>query len=362
MNGAEGGGSGAWLLYGANGFTGRLIAEEAASRGERPVLAGRRAEAVREVAEPLGLEWRAFPLDDPPALRRGIEGARAVLLAAGPFAFTSRPVVEGCLAAGIHYLDVTGEISAFEAVFARYAEASDRGVALLPGCGFGVVPTDCLAASLAARLPGAARLELAFGADRASPSRGTVRTMIQGLARGGAVREAGRIRRVPIAWRTRVVPFRDRPRLAVTVPWGDVATAWWSTGIPDIVVWMAVSTRVARLARGLRLVARGLGIPPVRRAAGALAAHAARGPDAVARHEGRAHVWGRAEHSGGTAVEGWGETPEGYRFTAVASVESVRRLLAAPRAGALTPSLAFGAGFLNELPGCSIDVGPLEGA
>lgn len=345
-----------WLLYGANGFTGRLIAAEAAARGERPVLAGRREDAVREVAEPLGLAWRAFPLDDEAALRRGIEGAGAVLLAAGPFSQTSRPVVGACLDIGAHYLDITGEIAVLESVFARDADARSRGVALLPACGFDVVPSDCLAASLARALPEAVRLELAFAAPGGGPSAGTAKSMLEGLARGGAIREGGRIRPVPIAWRRTVIPFRDRPRLAVTIPWGDIATAYRSTGIPHIVVWMAAPTGVTHVAPLLRLAGRALRLDPVRRLAQRAVGRAVAGPDAEARRRGRTQLWGRAEDATGRWVEGWAETPEAYRFTAVASVECVRRLLAAPRAGALTPSLAFGPQFLRELPECELEI------
>ncbi len=353
-----------WLLYGANGYTGRLIAEEAAARGERPVLAGRREAPVREVAEPLGLAWRVFPLDDARALRRGIEGAPAVLLAAGPFSRTSRPVVEAALAAGAHYLDITGEIAAIEAAFARDAEARESGVALLPACGFDVVPSDCLAASLAAALPGAARLDLAFAALGGGPSAGTAKSMLEGLARGGAIREGGRIRRVPIAWGQRIVPFHDRPRLVVSIPWGDVATAWRSTGIPDIVTWMAAPRALVRAAPLLRLAGVALRAGPARRLAQRIAGRAVSGPDRESRSAGVSQLWGRVEDGAGRAVEGWARTPEGYRFTAMSSVACVRRLLAEPRpgaaeprAGALTPSLAFGAGFLADLPECALEIG-----
>jgi short subunit dehydrogenase-like uncharacterized protein len=222
------------------------------------------------------------------------------------------------------------------------------------------VPSDCLAASLAQALPGGARLELAFAALGGGPSAGTAKSMIEGLAKGGAVREGGRIRRVPIGWRRRIVPFRDRPRPAVTIPWGDVATAYRSTGIPDIVVWMAAPRRVTRAAPVLRLAGRALKAAPLRRIAQGIVGRAVAGPDSAARAAGRSQLWGRVEHADGRAVEGWAETPEGYRFTAASSVECVRRLLAAPRAGALTPSLAFGAGFLRELPECALEVGPLK--
>jgi len=349
-----------WLLYGAYGYTGRLIAAEAVARGERPMLAGRREAPLRAVAEPLGLPWRAFPLDDPRALHHGLDGSRAVLLAAGPFSRTSVPVVRAALDVGAHYLDITGEIAVIEAAFLRDAEARERGVALLPACGFDVVPSDCLAASLAQALPGATRLDLAFAALGGGPSAGTAKSMIEGLAKGGAVRQGGRIRRVPIAWKKKVIPFRDRPRLAVTIPWGDVASAWRSTGIPDIVVWMAASRRLVRAVPVVRLAGRALRAGPIRRLAQSAVGRAVAGPDREARRTGRSQLWGRALDPAGRSVEGWAETPEGYAFTAVSSVECVRRLLAAPQAGALTPSLAFGAGFLAELPDCRLEIGPVQ--
>jgi short subunit dehydrogenase-like uncharacterized protein len=353
-----------WLVYGANGFTGRLIAAEAKERGLEPILAGRNAHAVREVAEPLGFEWRVFRLDDPVALARGIGDVDAVLLVAGPFSGTSAPVVEACLAEGVHYLDITGEIPVFEAVFARDSDAKERGLALVPGVGFDVVPSDGLAASLAAALPDADRLVLAFAPDRAGPSAGTARTMVEILGRGGAIRRDGRIVRVPLAWRESEIPFADHPRHAVSVPWGDVSTAWRTTGIPNVVVMMATPRWTTVAMRVLQPGARLLRLAPVRHVAQGAADRWVEGPDEEARRTGRIRWWGRATAPDGRRVEGTAITPESYRFTAVAAVESVRRMAADPtsRRGALTPSLAFGAGFLNELPGCDMRIGAVRPA
>src|SRR6516164_10180234 len=150
------------LLYGANGYTGRLIAREAVVRGLHPVLAGRNAAAVSELARQLGLEHRVFALDDAAATRAGLAGMTAVLHCAGPFARTAGPMADACLEAGVHYLDITGEISVFEMLAARDTEAMAAGIMLLPGAGFDVVPSDCLAAHLHRRLPTAKRLTLAF--------------------------------------------------------------------------------------------------------------------------------------------------------------------------------------------------------
>jgi short subunit dehydrogenase-like uncharacterized protein len=226
------------LLYGANGYTGRLIAEEARKRGLPLVLAGRRAEAVEPLATALTCPSLCFPLEDPGIVARMLEPFRALLLAAGPFSRTSGPALDACLKTGTAYLDITGEIEVFEACFSRHEEAVKAGVAVLPGTGFDVVPSDCLAASLAAKLPGAHQLQLAFRGFKTSA--GTMKTMIESLPKGGAARVEGRIVRVPPAWKTRTVPFPDQPRLAMTIPWGDLSTAWRSTGIENIEVYMAV--------------------------------------------------------------------------------------------------------------------------
>ncbi|HKY59540.1 MAG TPA: saccharopine dehydrogenase NADP-binding domain-containing protein [Gemmatimonadota bacterium] len=355
---------GRWLVYGANGFTGRLIAAEARERGLEPVLAGRREGAVREVAEPLGLEWRTFRLDDPLALARGIGDVQAVLLAAGPFSATSAPVVDACLAEGVHYLDITGEIPVFEAVFARDSEARERGVALVPGVAFNVVPSDCLAASLAVALPDADRLVLASAPAHAGPSAGTARTMVEILGRGGAIRRDGRIVRVPLAWREAEIPFADRPRHAVSVPWGDVSTAGRSTGIPNVVVMMAAPGWTTAAMRALQPGARLLGLAPLRRVGQRAVDRWFEGPDEEARRTGRARWWGRATAPDGRRVEGTATTPEGYRFTAVAAVEGACRVAAGPaaRRGALSPAQAFGARFLTELPGCDLRMGEVTAA
>ncbi len=195
-----------FLLYGANGYTGQLIAREAVVRGLRPILAGRNAEAVTTLASQLGLEQRIFTLEDTAATRAGLEGVTAVLHCAGPFAHTARPMVDACLEARVHYLDITGEISVFEMAAARDTEAMAAGVLLLPGAGFDVVPSDCLALHLHRRLPTATHLALGFhGIGRFS--RGTATTIVENLHGGGVIRRGGVLTNVPSAWRTRDIDF-----------------------------------------------------------------------------------------------------------------------------------------------------------
>lgn len=343
-----------WMIYGANGYTGELAAREAVAHGLRPVLAGRNAATVGALARELGLEHRAFALDDPGALAREIEGMAAVLHCAGPFVLTSRAMVAACLAVRAHYLDITGEIAVFEKVLARGTEAREAGVALLPGVGFDVVPSDCLAARLAEALPDATSLVLAFASDRGTVSRGTMKTMIESLPAAGAVRRGGRIVPVPVAWDAREIDFGGAlgKRWTMTIPWGDVSTAWHSTGIPDIRVYTGTppsAIRRMRLAAPLLPLA---GWKPLKRFLQRRVDRREPGPSAEVRKTARTYLWGEATNAAGARVTARLETPEAYHLTAVSAVECARRAAAGEvEPGAWTPSKAFGARFVDGLPG-----------
>jgi saccharopine dehydrogenase (NAD+, L-lysine-forming) len=342
---------GRWLLYGANGYTGRLVTAVALRMGERPVLAGRSGEAIRPLADAAGLEARVVALGDAAGLRAALADVDAVVHAAGPFSVTSRPMVDACLATRTHYLDITGEIAVFEAVLGRADEARAAGVALLPGVGLDVVPTDCLAARLSAALPGAAELDLALHA-RGGTSPGTAKTSIEGLATGNRARVEGRI--VQIAWGqpVRQVPFADRTRTAVAIPWGDVSSAWHTTGIPTIHTFLAMSPGAAQRARNLAFLEPLMRLRPVLWAAQRLLERTRRGPDEAARQAGRSEFWGEARHEDGRAVQATLSAPNGYALTAESCVRAARRVLdGTVEPGAWTPSRAFGADYVETLEG-----------
>ena len=342
--------TGPWILYGANGYTGELVARLAASRGHRPILAGRRADAVCALAEEMGLERRLFSLDDSGRLDEGLEGMDLVLHCAGPFSRTSRPMVDACLRTGTHYLDVTGAVAVFEALATRDGEARAAGVALLPGCGFDVVPTDCLAAHLARRLPTARRLAVGFDA-LGRISRGTALTAIEGLGRNGLVRRGGVLTPVPVAWKTRTIDFGRGPRRAMTIPWGDVSTAWHSTRIPDIEAYWAAPAWLRAFARSTRWMGGLFATGPVQRLLQARA-RARSGPSEEERRRGRAFVWAEAEDDAGGHVTSRLVTPEGYAFTALSALTVVEHVLAGHgRPGFRTPSLAFGPDFVLGIAG-----------
>lgn len=334
-----------WMLYGATGYTGRLIARRAAARGERVVLAGRSIAKVAPLAAELGLEHRIFALSDPVALRRGLKGVESVAHCAGPFTATALPMALACVETGTHYLDITGEIDVFEQLHALDERARAAKIVLLPGAGFDVVPTDCLAATVAAALPSATRLDLAFLAG-GSASPGTARTAIEGLPDGGRARIDGTIRTVPMGWRRTRAAFPSGPRTVTSIPWGDVSTAFHSTGIPNITTYTVLPPGAAAFSKVMRL-------RPARVLARAAVGALVRGPGAKALAGTRSEVWARASDDAGRSAQATLTLPNGYELT----VESVLRImprLAGLAPGTQTPSQALGAGFITEFSGVTL--------
>jgi short subunit dehydrogenase-like uncharacterized protein len=348
-----------WLIYGANGYTGALIAEEAVRRGHRPRLSGRNREAVAALAARLKTGASPCDLHDPAALRSVLAGCRLVLHCAGPFSETSPAMLDACLAEGVHYLDITGEIDVFAACHARSAEAARRGICVTPGVGFDVVPTDCVAALLKEKVPDAISLILAFEAG-GGLSVGTAKTSVAGLGKGGRVRRAGALVEVPAAFKTRTFLRGGKPRTAMTIPWGDVFTAHVTTGIPDIEVYMAASPASIASARRLNWVRPFLRFAPVTRFLQRRIAASLKPPSPETRAKTSAYVWGEAMAADGRAARVEIETPNGYDLTVTAALGVVERLLdpavKAP-AGYLTPSQLMGARYVLGLPGVAARAG-----
>ncbi len=339
-----------WMLYGANGYTGRLMAEAAVARGLRPLLSGRNAEALKALAEPLGLEWKAVDLGDATALRESLREVDAVMHCAGPFSATSAPMLEACLASGTHYLDITGEIDVFAHCQGQDARAKQAGVLVLPGAGFDVVPTDCLAAQLKRDLPDATHLVLAFEAG-GGPSPGTAKTSVEGLGKGGRVRENGELKRVPLAYKVRFFEREGVQRSAMTIPWGDVCTAFFSTGIPNIEVYMAVPPATIRRLRRLRLLGPLLGWKPVQEFLKRQVERKVRGPSDDSRGRSATWVWGEATNAAGQRVARRLRTPNGYTLTVDAALGIIERLGEGDvPAGFHTPSQLMGASYVTTLP------------
>jgi short subunit dehydrogenase-like uncharacterized protein len=334
--------SGRFLLYGSYGYTGRLIARLAVERGLEPVLAGRNEEALREQAEQVGLRHVVADLEDREALDHALEGVPLVLHCAGPFSRTFRPMVEACLHSGRHYLDLTGEITVFEAAAELDDRAREARVMLMPGVGFDVVPTDCLAVHLKSRLPSATRLTLAV-LPGGGVSRGTALSMAEQLGEGGLVRRAGQLTPVPAGWKSRSFDFGTGPRSAVTIPFGDVVTAYHSTGIGEIEVYGAGPPG---LQRALRVTGRLRGLlqsGPMRGLIERGIRHRVAGPSDDERARGETRIYGEVADDEGQSVSAILVGPEAYDFTALTALAVLERALRGESPpGFQTPARAYG--------------------
>lgn len=338
-----------WLLYGAYGFSGTLIAEEAVRQGHRPVLAGRGETRLAALAARLNLDYRVFDLDNLNHMAQVVRDFDLVFQAAGPHLYTSDPMIRACTLTGAHYLDITGEIPVFENSYVYDEAAKQTNCAVICGMGFDVVPSNCLAQYVAEQVPGATRLEIAI-AGLTQVGAGTVKTGLATGAAGGWIRRNGVLTPYPLGAGAKPVLFSSGSHIAMPIPWGDLSASYRSTGIGNITTYFAVPSWLSPVARittplGQVLLSSRL----VRGALGKVADLVFKGPDEHQRQTLRSSLWARATDDAGHSAEAWLETVEPYRFTALAGVRAVERTLAEHPTGALTPAQAFGADFVLDI-------------
>lgn len=337
-----------WMIYGANGYTGQLIAKEAKNRGMTPVLAGRDEDSIRKLADRLDLTYKVFTLSNAKDISNHLENTVLVLNCAGPFSQTSQPFIEACLQSQTHYLDITGEISVFENAQAFNQKAKEASVLLCPGVGFDVIPTDCIANALKEVLPDATELYLGF--DSSSPlSPGTAKTAVEGLGDGGKIRRNGQIITVPIAHKTRSIDFGRGKKLTMTIPWGDISTAYFSTKIPNIEVYVPVSQKQIYLLKSLNYIRWLLNVSWVKNWLKKKAS-SQKGPNAKQLAQQSTWVWGEAKNSKGQIKTARIQTSNGYALTVNGSLMTVEFVLSNNiQGGYTTPALLLGIDAINKL-------------
>lgn len=341
-----------WMIYGVNGYTGRYCALEAISRGLKPIIAGRDEKRVAETAAEISLPYRVFSLAAAEHCQRELREVRAVLNCAGPFSATARPMLEACRATGTHYLDVTGEIAVFEYVHQLTDVWRQAGIVALPGVGFDVVPTDCMAAMLKEAMPDAAALRLAFRSRKGKLSPGTAKTMIEGFAQGCTVRKDGRLEQRAFGSLSEVFPYPSGSCLSVIIPWGDVSTAFYSTGIPNIEVYTAVPGVKADDLGRMGTIMKFLKWSWTQRLVKKFVEYTVTGPSEAERNADESELYGDVTDASGRRLSMTMVTPNGYSLTFLSAISSLERVLAGEvEPGAQTPSLAFGCDFVLDLPG-----------
>ncbi len=342
-----------FLLYGATGYTAGLIINAATGYGLQPILAGRNGQAVQSLARRHNLPCRVGGLDDPAGIDALLQGVRLVLHCAGPFSKTALPMQQACLRKGVHYLDITGEIAVFEQTAALHRQAVEQNIMLLPGAGFDVVPTDCMALYLKQKLPDATHLQLAFWTVGGQVSHGTAATAVESFGAGGLVREGGRLKRVKTAHKTLVAPFKKGKSIrCMSIPWGDVSTAFYTTGIPTIETYMAAPASVIRAAKLSNYLNWLMGSKTFKRLATKWIDKRITGPGEEKRKAARSFIWGRVRNDKGHSAAARLEVPDGYSLTAATSLLITKKVLAGQwKPGFQTPAGLFGANLILEVEG-----------
>jgi short subunit dehydrogenase-like uncharacterized protein len=338
-----------WILYGAYGYTGSLVAQEAKNRGHSPVLAGRSAEKLIPFAESLNLEYIILDLKNVNDLLKTLKEFDLVFHSAGPYKYTSAPMVKACLKTGTNYIDITGEIPVFEQNFRYHAQAKAKEIAIISGVGFDVVPTDCLAKYVSEKISEPTSLDLGIVA-MSNPSPGTLKTMLEHYNIGQLVRRNGILKPLDNE-EIRKIQFSDKERTVRPVTWGDLSTAYRTTGIPNITTYFPLPKKFPNLLGSLGISPKDMSEKEEsKKKVDRWIEENVHGPDEFKRKTYRCYISASVYNNKGMEAHAWLETMESYRFTAVSGVRSVEKLFDIEPTGALTPALAFGADFILEFP------------
>lgn len=342
------------VVYGSYGYTGTLIVELCKQKNLQVILAGRNLEALRKQSEATGYPFEVVDSHDLDGLKRLLQAASLVIHCGGPFKHTAKTMVDACLATQTHYTDITGEYQVFELLAGMDAQARNANIMVMPGTGFDVVPSDCLAAHLKSRLPSATHLQLAFASTSPGTSRGTKKTSVESLGQGGLIRKEGKLTRVPLGAHVMNIDFGVFQINALSIPWGDIATAWRSTGIPNIEVYMGATDSMIRNARMSNYLGWLLRLPAVQRYMMKQIDRRSPGPNTEKRERGKSFLWGKAWDASGQTRISRLVTNSGYTLTAQTAVLIAEKMLAGNlKVGYQTPSMCYGADLILEIQGTS---------
>ena len=345
-----------FLLYGANGYTGELIARYASQYGLMPILAGRRKEVIAPIAEKLGFPYQIIDLNDTVALEGALANCKLVLHAAGPFEFTAKQMVEACLRTRTNYIDINGDIAVFEMLKKYDAAAKNSGIMIMPGAGFDVVPTDCLALFLKKKLNDAIDLKIAFATLGGSISHGTASTMVSRLGEGAAVRRNGSIVSTPLGKNGMWIDFGKKSLFVMSIPWGDISTAHFTTGIPNIETYVGIKPSVYRVLKLQPVFNWLLRTSFVRSYIKRRIDKRPAGPTDEERSKASSLIWGQVTNNKGEKVTARMSGPDGYTLTVHASLLICQKILEGNfKAGYQTPASAYGEDLVLEIPGVKRD-------
>jgi short subunit dehydrogenase-like uncharacterized protein len=354
------------VVFGATGYTGRLVTEELIRHGTRPVLASRSEDKLSALSAELGgLETVPADVARPDTVKRLVGRGDVLVTTVGPFLRWGRPAVEAAVAAGAHYIDSTGEGTFIREVFESYGPAAESaGCALLTAFGYDFVPGN-LAGAVALERAGAraTRVDVGYfvtGAGMGGMSGGTRASAAAMISEPGFAWRDGRVVTERIALRTRRFPVDGKEQAAVSIPSTEhFALPLLAPGLREVNVYLgwfgAMSRPMQAVSLGTSLALKVPGLKSLfGSAAGRIVKTSTGGPGPEDRARGGSHVVAIAYDAGGSPVSEVHITGvDVYTFTgAIMALAAIRAAAGAIRgSGALGPVEAFGLGALRA--GCA---------
>jgi len=337
------------IIYGAYGYSAKLILENLAKKEIKPMLAGRDEYKLRKVSNQFDCDYVVFDLENEDVIKKNLEDYHTLLNCAGPFKFTAEKLIRACFETQTNYLDITGEIPVLEKAWEYDEQAKEKEITILPAVGFDVIPTDCLAAKLKMNMPDAVSLKLGFEGKGAKMSRGTNLTTLEMINDSGKIRKNGEIVPVNIGDLTYEIKNDKIEFQGIAIPWGDVSTAYHSTGIPNIAVYFGLP-KIAFASRRLLTVGKDLlGINLIKDFLKKQISERMSGPTEYERQKASMIVWGEVENIKGEKLFEAYRFIEGYELTGRGAAEAVIKVINNEvNFGTQTPSLAFGYSFMDQ--------------
>lgn len=342
------------LIYGSYGYTGRLICKHALEKGIKPVLAGRDETKIKQQAQELGLNYLVFDLTDHQNVVKTLRPFQAVLHCAGPFIRTSLPMINACLEAKTHYLDITGEYQVFEQAYKLDEKAKAAEILVMPGVGFDVVPSDCLIAYLHKILPTAHSIEIVLSQQGGRLSQGTAITVAENLGQPTMARRNGKLEKFDNGSLVRAIKVDNKTKQAVAISWGDISSGFRSTKIPNITVYNALPPKVINSMKWSNYIGFILRSRWVKNKLINNIKKRPSGPSETERGNASSLIWGEAKNALGISKTAKLNLPEGYTLTYLTAVDIAIKVLNSPPAfGAKTPSQVFGCDYILQFEGVS---------
>lgn len=335
------------LLYGANGYSAQLIIEELLSKNILPVVAGRTHNKIKSAATKFGCEFKIFDLDDFETICNEIVNFKVVLNCAGPFQFTAEKLIKACIKEKVNYIDITGEIPVIEYAWSKNDEAKKAGICIIPSVGFDVIPTDCLSVITARKIKNPQSLEILLQNENVKISRGTLITTIEMMCNSGKLRKEGKIIDSPIGEKVFVKDIGEKKYYGISIPWGDVASAYYSTGIKNITVYLGVNRIIYSLRKVLLQLIKLLRVNLIKSGIIRIIKLLVTGPDEKKRKKVKSYIITSVKNEIESCTD-INLVTEGYTLTKIGAATAVERILQGiDKKGTLTPAMAFGYDFVN---------------